>query len=79
MNVRMKVDMSGSVNGIPYPNRGQVGEIPDVVGVKLCAAGLAEPADTDDTVEKAVDDRPVEKRRGRPPGSKNKPTEPAEG
>jgi hypothetical protein len=59
----MKVQMSGSINGQPYPDRGQVGALPDVVGAKLCAAGIAEPADGHQAaVETTSDNRPVETR-----------------
>jgi len=41
MKVRMKVDISGTLNGAPYPARGEVGDLPEVVADKLVAAGLA--------------------------------------
>lgn len=41
MKVRMRVEMSGTLNGEPYPRLGEVGEVPDVVGEKLVASGLA--------------------------------------
>ncbi len=67
MKVRMKVDMSGTIDLKPWPPRGGVVEVPDVVGAKLCAAGHAEPVDGRDTgVEKAVKAEGSEKRRGRP-------------
>lgn len=68
MKVRMKVDMSGTLDLKPWPPRGGVVEVPDVVGAKLCAAGHAEPvADKHADVEKTVKAEASEKRRGRPP------------
>lgn len=79
MKVRMKVYVSGSRNGEPWPGVGEIADMPDGEGAELCAAGLAAPvADKGDKVEKAIDETPVDTRddkprRGRPPGSRNKP------
>lgn len=43
MRIRMRVDVSGTRNGRRWPRRGQVAEVPDAEGAKLCAVGLAEP------------------------------------
>ncbi|MEU9208545.1 hypothetical protein AB0D27_11465 [Streptomyces sp. NPDC048415] len=66
MKVRIKGDISGSRDGIPWPKRGETMELPDDEGTALCASGLAVPAaDTDDDVETAVpDDADVEKHTG---------------
>lgn len=53
MRVRMKVEVSGTRNGHPWPRRGEVVDVPDAEGADLCAAGLAEPV-VDDRVETAV-------------------------
>lgn len=77
MLVRMKVSISGSRNGVKWPARGEVIEVTNEEGSAYCSAGLAEPvrdeaetATLEEQTEKAVDPTP---RRGRPPGSKNKP------
>ena len=64
MKVRIKGDISGSRDGLPWPKRGETMELPDDEGASLCASGLAVPAaDTDDDVETAVpDDADVETR-----------------
>lgn len=66
MKVRIKGDISGSRDGVPWPKRGETMELPDDEGAALCASGLAVPAaDTDADVETAVpDDADVEKRTG---------------
>jgi hypothetical protein len=57
VKVRIKGDISGSRNGVPWPKRGETMELPDDEGTALCASGLAVPAaDTDDEVETAVPD-----------------------
>ena len=61
MKVRMKVGVSGSRDGQPWPPIGETVDVPDAQGADLCAAGLAEPV-ADRKAEKAVDERPVEKR-----------------
>jgi len=53
VKVRMKVEVSGTRNGKPWPRRGEVVDLPDAEGADLCAAGLADPV-TDTRVEKAV-------------------------
>lgn len=72
MKVRMNVSISGTHDGQPWPPKGDVVDLPSDHAAALCAAGHAEPV-ADTGVEKAVDERPVQKRRGRPAGSKNKP------
>ena len=54
MKVRMRMDMSGTHNGVPYPPAGGVVELPDQVGAKLVAAGLAEPVKSKPAVESAA-------------------------
>lgn len=64
MKVRMKGDVSGSRNGVPWPPRGGTVDLPDGEAADLCRIGLAEPvAEGDADVEKAVPgDGDVEKR-----------------
>ncbi|MGH3679092.1 MAG: hypothetical protein ACRDT2_02015 [Natronosporangium sp.] len=78
MKVRMKGVISGTRNGVPWPGPGSLVDLPDSEAAQLCDQGMAVPV-AQDRVEKAVappaeergeDARP---RRGRPPGSKNKP------
>lgn len=67
MKVKMKVEVSGTRDGQPWPKRGEVLELPDADGAQLCAGGLAEPL-PDDHVEKAVPDTGgVETRADEPP------------
>jgi len=54
MKVRMRIDMSGTYNGDPYPRAGAVVDLPDEVGAKLVAAGLAEPVKSKPAVESAT-------------------------
>lgn len=55
MRVRMKIDVSGSRDGQPWPKRGETLDLPDDEGAKLCAAGMAEPVgDVSADVEKAI-------------------------
>ena len=63
MKVRIKGDISGSRDGVPWPKRGETMELPDDEGAALCASGLAVPAaDAGDEVEKAVPADHSEKR-----------------
>lgn len=54
MHVRMKIDVSGSRDGEPWPKRGEAFEVADAEGADLCASGLATPVVESD-VEKAVE------------------------
>ncbi|MEW1719780.1 hypothetical protein [Streptomyces sp. NPDC093109] len=44
MKIRMLVEMSGTRNGVPWPPRGQVVDIPTGEAQHLCASGIAEAA-----------------------------------
>lgn len=71
MKVKMKIDVSGSRNGQPWPARGETVELPDAEGADLCAAGMAEPvSNRKSTVEKAVPDDDSEKREDEDEGAK---------
>lgn len=43
MKVRMTISLAGTLDGRRYPPQGAEFEVPDVVGVKLCEKGYAEP------------------------------------
>lgn len=58
MRVRMKVGLSGTRNGQPWPASGDEVNLPDAEGADLCAAGLAEPVAVREDTEK----RPTAKR-----------------
>jgi hypothetical protein len=75
MKIKMKVGMSGTLDGVPWPPQGGVADVPDVVGAKFCAAGLAEPVadEPEEKVEKAVASEPEKRGPGRP--RKNPPKE----
>ena len=63
----MKVGMSGTIDGVSWPPQGGEIDVPDPVGAKFCAAGMAEPvAAKDDDVEKAVMPEPEKRGPGRP-------------
>lgn len=66
MKVRIKGDISGSRNGVPWPKRGETMELSDDEGAQLCASGLASPVkDSEKNVEEAVpDDSATETRSG---------------
>jgi hypothetical protein len=53
VRVRMKVDVSGSRNGVKWPARGETVEVNDEEGTQLCASGIAAPV-PDDEVETAL-------------------------
>lgn len=54
MLVRLKVGMSGTRDGQPWPPRGSVVDLPDSEGAQYCAAGMAEPVTTFTESERAV-------------------------
>jgi hypothetical protein len=59
----MKVDVSGSRDGQPWPKRGEIFDVSDAEGEGLCSSGLAVPAaGSDGDVEKAVPEDDAEKR-----------------
>jgi hypothetical protein len=43
VKVRMKVELSGTWNGQSWPARGDVADVDDAIGARVCSAGLAEP------------------------------------
>jgi hypothetical protein len=43
MQVRMKVDVSGTRDGAEWPPRGSVVDLPDDEAAHYCANGMAEP------------------------------------
>ncbi|WP_326808174.1 hypothetical protein OHB04_22815 [Streptomyces sp. NBC_01775] len=42
MRVRMRAELSGTRDGLPWPQKGQTVELPDEEAAHLVAAGLAE-------------------------------------
>jgi len=54
VKVTLKVDVSGSRDGQPWPRRGSLVDLPDQEAADLCAAGLAEPVASRPKAEKAV-------------------------
>jgi hypothetical protein len=61
MRIRMRVDISGTRNGVDWPRRGEVVEVDDAEGAHMCANGQAEPV-VEDRVETAT--APVAEQRG---------------
>ena len=64
MRVRMKVDISGTLDGEPYPRNGEVGELSDTVAEKLLASGQAVKAgapydDAEREAQALVEERPA--------------------
>jgi hypothetical protein len=53
VKVKMKVDVTGTRNGDPWPPREEVVDLPDDEARDLCAAGIAEPV-PDAKVQKAT-------------------------
>lgn len=63
MKIRMKVSVSGTRDGKPWPPAGEQIDLPDHEAAAMCAAGHATPvADVEGDVETAVVDEPVEER-----------------
>ncbi|MFJ2718999.1 hypothetical protein [Streptomyces sp. NPDC087437] len=63
MRVRMKVTISGTRDGQPWPERGQNVDLPDGEAKQMVAAGLAEPHDDSDDGE---DGQPPEENAANP-------------
>jgi hypothetical protein len=55
MKVRIKVQPSGLLNGVPWPAEGEEIDLPDVVAADLCASGAATPV----AAKKAAEKRPA--------------------
>lgn len=66
MKVRMKVQISGQRNGVEWPTRGSVIDLPDDEAAGYCAAGMAEPVTTFREAETAVLPEPEKRGPGRP-------------
>jgi len=65
MKVKMKVYISGTRDGVPWPLPGGVVDLPDAEAARLCANGSAVPVAEEKTEETAVvPDDDVEKRGG---------------
>lgn len=46
MKIRLKVDVSGSRDGKPWPPRGSVTDLPREEAMQLCSNGMAVPVDS---------------------------------
>ncbi|MGA5330955.1 hypothetical protein ACPCJT_20220 [Streptomyces griseoincarnatus] len=69
MRVRMRVTISGTRDGEPWPERGSVVDLPDDEAKAMVAGGLAEEASSEPAEEQAVNPAEPEKatgRRGKP-------------
>jgi hypothetical protein len=76
MRVAMKVDLSCTRNGQPWPKRGEAVDLPDEEAAQLCASGMAEtvkgatekavpaPAETTKAPEPETTAPPVPEKRG---------------
>lgn len=64
MKIRMRATVSGSRDGVPWPGRGEVVDIPDDEAAGYCAIGLAEPVP--DEAETAVAPAPEVRKRPDP-------------
>jgi hypothetical protein len=54
MKIRMKVEMSGTRNGQPWPVRGEVADLPTAEAAHLVASGIADEVVEPEPVETAV-------------------------
>jgi len=55
MKVRLKVDVSGSRDGVAWPRRGGSVDLPKEEAMQMCRNGMAEPVDSSsDDVETAT-------------------------
>lgn len=54
MLTRMKVNMSGSRDGVDWPARGETVDLPDAEAAHMVASGLAEPVDDQPAEETAT-------------------------
>jgi hypothetical protein len=61
VKVRIVNQPTGILNGQPWPERGEVFEVPDAAGADMCASGIAEPV-VEDRSEKRPAAKRVEKR-----------------
>ena len=65
MKIRLKTEITGLRNGVPWPAVGETTELPDNEAAGMCAAGLAEPVaeKAEDKAEKAVPRKKAEIRK----------------
>jgi hypothetical protein len=76
MRVMMKVQLSGTRNGQPWPGKGETMELPDDEAAQMCASGMAETvkgktekavpakAETTAPAEAEVTEKPQPEKRG---------------
>lgn len=72
MQVRMKVQLSGTRDGSPWPGIGGTVDLPEEEAAQMCAAGMAETVKGD--VEKAV--RPAAESSANPEAETTEPPKP---
>lgn len=58
MRIRMTVEMSGTRNGVPWPKRGEIAELPTAEAAHLVGAGIAVAVADDTPVETATAPEP---------------------
>ena len=63
MKVRMKAGLTGTRNGEPWPDRGEVIDLPEQEARDLIHSGIAEPV-VEDKVEKATAPKGEQRSRG---------------
>lgn len=67
MKVRMRGEISGARNGVPWPARGKVIDLGDAEAATLCSQGMAEPvAETDDQRAETATAPAAETRKAEP-------------
>lgn len=76
MRVKMKVQLSGTRNGKPWPSMGETLDLPAEEAAQMCASGMAETvkgetekavpakAETTEPVEAEVTEKPQPEKRG---------------
>ena len=62
MKIRMKIQLTGTRDGVRWPKVGEVVDLPDHEAARLCANGRAEPV-VEDKTEKAVPRKKAETRK----------------
>lgn len=79
MKVRLKGDISGSRDGVAWPQRGGVIDLPEDEALSLLNSGMAEPADRAATPPVETATAPVAAVEKRPAPEVRRPTQPVRG
>lgn len=75
MQIRMKVQMSGTRNGEDWPARGELADLPTGEATHLVASGIAEEVtDSDSGPESAIAQKAETPKAAAPAGAKPAPT-----